>query len=204
MSQWVAVGVTALAVCCAAFAVGDDNKLQGTEKLASLNENTRGDIDKAQRKLEYAVRSFTEFRLSSEDNAKKAYGAFKNEMEEFRKQVNDAREKIWSTERDAAVYFAAWEQEDALITDPKRRERSERRRAAAQAAFQKHLDAFKSVENIFEPAVTLLLEQATFLKDNYGARTAQAAADAERQAQKFADDCYWQVDNVFEKTELFR
>lgn len=187
-----------------AFAAGDDNKLQATEKLASLNENTRGDIDKAQRKFEYAVRAFWEFRNASDENAKKAYGAFKNEAEEFRKQATDARAKIWSAERDAEVYFADWEREDALITDPKRRERSERRRAAAKAAFQRHLDAFKSIENVFEPGAALLLEQATFLKDNFAARTAPAAAEAEERAHKLAEDAYWQVDNVFEKTELFR
>lgn len=193
-----------LAVSGAAEAAGDANKIQATEKLASLNENTRGDIDKAQRKFEYAVRAFWEFRHASDENAKKAYGAFKNEAEEFRKQAADARNKIAAAEKDATVYFAKWQQEDSLITDPKRRQRSERRRAAAQAAFQKHLDAFKTVENVFEPGVTLLLEQATLFKDDYSGRSGPAAEDAERRAQKMAEDAYWQIDNVFEKTELFR
>jgi hypothetical protein len=48
------------------------------------------------------------------------------------------------------------------------------------------------------------LEQATLFKDDYAGRTAAPAEDAEKRAQKMADDSYWQVDNVFEKTELFK
>ena len=205
MMRQIVLGVAA--ACCAvgtAFAApGDDNKIQGTEKLASVNENTRGDIDKAQRKFEYATARFYDFRTVPEDDAKKAYGAFKNEVDEFVKQVNDARNKIVSAERDAAVYFANWEADDSLMTDTKRRERSQRRRAAAQAAFQAHLDAFKSIQNIWDSGMTILLEQVTLLKDNHAGRTAPAAMEAGDRVQRLAEDAYWDVDNVFSKTELF-
>lgn len=209
-TMWLPASLLSVAIAFAwsaqgtAEAAGNPNKLQDIEKLVSISENTRGALDKAHRKLDAAVEAYAALQAADGESAKKLYGKFKNAAEEFRKQANEAGDKIVKAVRKSEDFFRDWEQDEAAMTDDRRRDRSARRRAAARAAFQQHIDAFQEVNGIFLPAVTVLSEQVAFLKDNYGARTAPSVSEGYARVVKLADDIYWQVDNAIAKSEVLK
>ena len=155
-----------------------DSLIKKAEELVKEAVSARGQIGKT-------LDTYNAIFAEDAADVRKAYKDVEGEMEKSEKQREQVRTKVEEMKTEADAYFAGWSESLQQIGNPDLRKRSEARMVETRGQFEGVLDSVDEAREAYEPFITSLKDQWTFLGHDLNANgIASLKPDAEKLNQQ--------------------
>jgi uncharacterized coiled-coil DUF342 family protein len=141
----------------------DPEGLKRTDSLIKKAEELVKETTSAREQIGKMLDTYNSIFADDVKDVRKAYKGVEGEMGKSEKKRDDARKKLDEMKVEAEAYFAGWSESLQQIGNPDLRKRSETRMAETRGKFDGILDAVRDAREAYEPFMTSLKDQWTYL-----------------------------------------
>jgi hypothetical protein len=133
-----------------------DNLIKKAEELVEATASAREQLGKT-------LDTYNSLYAPDVTDVRKAYKSVEGGMTKTEKQRDQVKAKLDEMKLEADSYFAGWRESLQQITNPDLRKRSEGRMTEMRGQFDGILDAVREAREAYEPFMTSLKDQWTYL-----------------------------------------
>jgi hypothetical protein len=141
----------------------DPEGLKRTDSLIEKAEELVKEATSAREQIGKTLDTYNSIFADDTKDVRKAYKGVEGEMAKSEKKRDDVRKKLDEMKIEAEAYFTGWSESLAQIGNPDLRKRSETRMAETRGQFDGILDAVREAREAYEPFMTSLKDQWTYL-----------------------------------------
>ncbi len=173
----------------------DPEGLKRTDSLIKKAEELVKEATSAREQIGRTLDTYNSIFAKDVADVRKAYKAVEGEMTKSEKKREDVRKKLDEMKIEADAYFTGWSASLQQIGNPDLRKKSEARMTETRAQFDGILEAVREAREAYEPFMTSLKDQWTYLgHDLNPSGIASLKPDA--------DKLNVQAKNLFEKIDV--
>jgi chromosome segregation ATPase len=163
LALFLAAALPARVVLAQAIFGSDPEGLKRTDSLIKKAEELVKETTSAREQLGKTLDTYNSIFASDAKDVRKSYKDVEGEMGKTEKKRDDVRKKLDEMKLDADAYFTGWSESVKQIGNPDLRKRSEARMAETRGQFDGILDAVREAREAYEPFMTSLKDQWTYL-----------------------------------------
>jgi hypothetical protein len=141
----------------------DPEGLKRTDSLIKKAEELVKETTSAREQITKTLDTYNSIFADDVKDIRKAYKGVEGEMGKSEKKRDDVRKKLDEMKVEAEAYFAGWGESLQQIGNPDLRKKSEARMTETRGKFDGILDAVGDAREAYEPFMTSLKDQWTYL-----------------------------------------
>jgi hypothetical protein len=181
----------------------DPESLKRTDKLIEGAEDLVKETVSARQEIDKTLSSYNALFNDDVTDMRKAYKDVEKGMERTEKQREEVKKKLDAMKLEADSYFSSWSQSLQQIGDEGLRKRSEDRMRETKGHFDGVLAAVDQARGRYEPFITSLRDQWTYLGHDLNASgIASLKPDADKLNAK-ATELFRSIDGGMKKAEEY-
>ena len=173
----------------------DPESLKRTDSLINKAEDLVKEAVSARGELAKTLDAYNAIFKSDVENVRKAYRSVESGMEKTEKQRATVKRKLDEMNVGAEAYFASWSESLPGISSPDLRKRSEARMAETRRQFDGVLAAVSKAREEYEPFMTNLKDQWTYLGHDLNASGIQSLEPDRVKLNEKADELFEVIDS---------
>jgi ElaB/YqjD/DUF883 family membrane-anchored ribosome-binding protein len=181
----------------------DPEGLKQTDRLIKKAEELIKETVSAREQLGKTLDTYNSIFAEDTEDVRKAYKNVESEMEKTEKKREQVRKKLEEMKVEADAYFAGWGESLQQIKSEDLRKRSEARMTETRAQFDGILDSVNEARGAYEPFMTNMKDQWTYLGHDLNAEgISSLRPDAEKLNQQ-GKELFEKIDAAMKKADKY-
>jgi len=175
-----------------------------THELVKQVDETSASVEKAKAQVQTTLASYNAIISNTAGDTTKAYEQLSKEIDKCQDRAEDVRKRVEKMKKTSEGLFAQWTKAIDSLDSPELKAASQQQMEATQAKFDDIMTAVRQGKDRFDPFITELNDQVTFLGFNL---TPEALANLKSRADQLnrdADAMYKAVDDMLKATETYK
>lgn len=183
------ISLAGLAACASSRTVGQ----RTTEELVEQVDDSSKMIQRAREQVQTTLANYNAIIENETENPTSAYKDLSKDIDRLLSRREDVRKRLEKMNKTAENLFAKWEQAISTIESEDLRDQATRRMETARQRFDEIVASVQKGREAFDPFVTSLNDQVTYLGFNL---TPDAIAGLKDQAAQLNEDARSVFDSI--------